>query len=82
MCQKLRESLQCKDTHFILTISLETKVVVVLACLGNGKFLQMVGKVYGITKSTTSIIVKKICEVVSRHLKPIIFMKPTTIRIK
>ncbi len=81
LCQKLRASLQCKDTHFILTISLETKVVV-LACLGNGKFLQMVGEVYGITKSTASIIVQKVCETISRHLKPIIFMKPTTIRIK
>jgi hypothetical protein len=35
LCQNLKASLQRKDTHFISTISLETKVVVVLACLGS-----------------------------------------------
>jgi hypothetical protein len=60
---------------------LETKVVA-LACLGSGMFLQMVGEVYGIVKSTTSIIVQKFCETIFRHLKPIVFMNPTTIRIK
>jgi hypothetical protein len=42
----------------------------------------MVGEVYRITKSIASIIVQKFCEAVSRHFKPIVFMKPTTIRIK
>ncbi len=74
--------MQRKDTHFRLTISLETRVVVALAHLGSGKFLQMVGEVYGIAKNTTSIIVQKFCEIVSRHLKPIAFMKLTTIRIQ
>ncbi len=74
--------LQRKHTHFILTIPLETRVAVALARIGSGIFLQMVGEVYGITKTTISIIVQKFCEVVFRHLKPIVFMKPTNIRIK
>jgi hypothetical protein len=61
---------------------LETRVAVALARIGSGIFLQMVGEVYGITKTTISIIVQKFCEVVFRHLKPIVFMKPTNIRIK
>jgi len=70
------------NAHFRLAIPLETKVAIALAHIGSGNSLQMVGEVYGNTKSTISITVREFCEVVSRHLKPIIFMKPANIRIK
>jgi hypothetical protein len=55
LCKKKR-SWQRKDIHysskrhFRLIISLETRVVVALAHFSSGKFLQMVGEVYGIDK--------------------------------
>jgi hypothetical protein len=82
LCQKFSASLQRKHTHFILAIPLETRVVVALARIGSGNSLQMVGEVYGITKNTISIIVQEFCEIISRHLKPIVFVKPTYTRIK
>ncbi len=42
---------------FQIINSLGTRVVVALVHLGSGNSLQMVGEVYGIAKSTTSIIV-------------------------
>ncbi len=40
---------------------METKVTMAFAKLGSENSLQMCGKVYGIAKSTTSIIVRKFC---------------------
>ncbi len=43
--------------------------------LGNGLFLQMCGEVYGIAKSTTSIIVRKFYSTIKKHLKPLVIPK-------
>jgi hypothetical protein len=50
LCQKLRASLQCKDTHFRLTISLETRVVVALDVLVVESFYKWSVKCMGLLK--------------------------------
>jgi hypothetical protein len=54
-------SLEQKNINMRKNISMETKVTMAFAKLGSENSLQMCGKVYGIAKSTTSIIVRKFC---------------------
>ncbi len=61
---------------------METKVIMTFARLGNENSLQMCGKVYGIAESTTSIIVRKFCVIVKKHLKPLVIPKSTRNKIK
>jgi hypothetical protein len=42
----------------------------------------LVGEVYGIAKSTPSNIGQESFEVIFKHLKSLVFMKPTTLKIK
>ncbi len=58
-------------------------VVVALPCFGSGFTLcKLVGEVYGIDKSTTSITGQESFEVIFKHLKSLVFMKATTLKIK
>jgi hypothetical protein len=54
---------------------MKVKVAMTLARLGSGNSLQMCGKVTGIAKSTTSIIVKEFCVAIRKHLKPLVIPK-------
>jgi hypothetical protein len=42
----------------------------------------MCGEVYGIVKSTTSIIVREFCQAIWNHLKPLVISKLTKNKIK
>jgi hypothetical protein len=42
-------------------IHVEIEIAIALAQLNSGNYLQICGKVYGITKNTTSIIVRELC---------------------
>jgi hypothetical protein len=65
----------------MLTILLETEVVA-LAHLCSENSLQMVGEVYGIFESTTFIIIQELCQVVSKCLEPLVFIKPIALKFK
>jgi hypothetical protein len=74
---------QFKNSHFKLAIPLETMVVLALPCFGSGFTLcKLVGEVYGIAKSTTSVTGQESFEVIFKHLKSLVFMKLTTLIIK
>jgi hypothetical protein len=51
-------SLEQKNINMRKNISMETRVTMALAKLGNENSLQMCGEVYGIAKNTTFIIVR------------------------
>jgi hypothetical protein len=61
---------------------MEVIVVMAFARLGNGNSLQMCGEVYGIAKSTTSIIVREFCVAMKKNLKPLVILKLTRNKIK
>jgi len=48
-------------------IHVETRVAMALTRLGGELFWQMYGKVYGIAKSTTSIIMKEFYSAIKKH---------------
>jgi hypothetical protein len=52
------------------------------ARLGSGDHLQMYEEVYGITKNTSSIIVKELYLAIKKHLKPLVIPKLTRNKIK
>jgi hypothetical protein len=52
-------------------ISMEIKIAMALAKLGNENSLQMCGEAYGIAKSMTSIIVRKFCVAIRNHIETI-----------
>jgi hypothetical protein len=54
----------------------------VFAQLSSGNSLQMCGKVYGIATSTTSIIVRELCSIIRKHLKPLVIPKLIRTRSK
>ncbi len=53
-----------------------------MAHLCSENSLQMVGEVYGILEITTFIIIQELCQVVSKCLEPIVFIKPIALRFK
>jgi hypothetical protein len=53
-----------------------------LARLDSGNHLQMYEEVYGIAKSTSSIIVKELYLVIKKHMKPLVIPKLTRNKIK
>ncbi len=48
-------------------VHVETRVAMVLTQLGGEFFLQMYGQVYGIAKSTTSIIMREFYSTIKKH---------------
>ncbi len=74
-------SLERKNTNMRENILMEVIVVMAFARLGNGNSLQMCGELYSIVESTTSIIVKKICVVIRKNLKPLVILKLTRNKI-
>ncbi len=75
-------SLERKNTNMKENIHVEAKVTMTFARLCIENSLQMYGEVYDIAKITTSIIVKKLCVAVKKHLKPLVIPKLTRNKIK
>ncbi len=75
-------SLERKNTHMREHIHVETKITMAFTRLGSGIFLQMCGKVYGIAKSATSIIMREFYSTIRKHLKPLMIFKLTKNKIK
>jgi hypothetical protein len=77
LCSIVAPSLARKDTHLRESISLETRVAISLSRLSTGNTLQMYGKVYGISRSSASIIVREFCVAIKKYLKPLVIRKQT-----
>jgi hypothetical protein len=56
-----------KYTHEKKNIHVETRIAMVLTRLGGEMFSQMYGNVYGIAKSTTSIIMREFYSTIKNH---------------
>jgi hypothetical protein len=77
LCSIVAPSLAREDTHLRESISLETRVAISLFRLSIGNTLQICGEVYGISRSSTSIIVREFCATIKKHLKPLVIRKQT-----
>ena len=65
-CPLLKNS----GTQMELGINVKIQVAITLSRLSNGNTLKMCGEMYGLTKPTTSIIVRNCCEAIKILLKP------------
>ena len=77
LCTLLGHVLKKKDTHLRQSISVERRIAITLARLASGNSLQMVGDLFGVGLSTSSIIVRECCEAIRIHLRPLVFKKST-----
>jgi hypothetical protein len=75
-------SLERKNTRVRESILVQTKITMALTQLSSENSLQMCGEVYGIVKSTTSIIMREFCSTIRKHLKPLVTPKLTRYKIK
>jgi hypothetical protein len=66
LCSIVAPSLAREDKHLRESISLETRVAISLSRLSIGNTLQMYGEVYGISRSSASIIVREFCDVIKK----------------
>ena len=82
VCQVVRPMLEKSSTRMELGIDVETQVDITLSRLSTGNTLRMCGEMYDLAKSTSSVIVRKCCEVIRVLLKPLIFVKLTKQRIE
>ena len=57
MCQFLEPHIKKKDTQMTESIDVQTRIAVTLVRLATGNTLSMIGDLYGIAESTTSVIV-------------------------
>ncbi len=82
LCTLLGPVLKKDDTHLRQSIPVECRVAVTLSRLATGHTLMMIGDLFGIGESTTSKIVRDCCEAIRIYLRPLVFKKPTLIRMK
>jgi len=77
LCERLGPYLQKEDTRFRVTVPVQERIAMSLHRLGNGDGLQSIGDLYGVHKSTLSIIVREFCRAVRKHLQPIFVQTPS-----
>ena len=82
VCEVVQPMLEKSGTRMELGIDVETQVAVTLSRLSTGKTLRMCCEMYGLAKSTASVIVRKYCEAIRVLLKPLVFVKLTKQRIE
>ncbi len=75
-------SLEQKNARVRESILVQTKITMALTQLSSENSLQMCGELYGIVKSTTSIIMREFCSTIRKHLKPLVTPKLTRYKIK
>jgi hypothetical protein len=75
-------SLERKNTRVRESILVQTKITMALTQLSSENSLQMCGELYGIVKSTTSIIMREFCSSIRKHLKPLVTPNLTRYKIK
>ena len=82
LCTLLGLVLKKKYTHFRESTSVECKVAIIMSRLATRNSLKIIGDIYDIGLSTTSIIVRECCEAIRIQLQPLVFSKPTLVRMK
>jgi len=82
LCTLLGPIMKKEDTHLRQSIPVECRVAVTLCRLATGNTLMMISDLFGIGVSTTSEIVRECCEAIRIRLKPLVFKKPTLVRMK
>ena len=69
LCEELGPLLKKNDTNYRNCITVERRVAMSLMRLGSGNGLQIVGDLFGVAKSTVSVIVEDFCRMVRLHLQ-------------
>ena len=77
LCHLLGPMLSKKDIKLRLCIPIECRISLTLHRLATGDILHILANLYGISKSSASIIVKEVCEGIKSDLRPLVFSKPT-----
>jgi hypothetical protein len=67
-CEKMGVSFKKQHTYFRNPILMEDRVAMSLIWLGSGNGLQLVGDLFGVTKGTISVILKKFCHMIRVYL--------------
>jgi hypothetical protein len=64
LCNLLGPALRKKDTIFRKSITIECRIAITLSQLATGNTLAMIGDLFGIGLSSTSVIVRECCEAI------------------
>jgi hypothetical protein len=75
LCGVLFPSLSRKDTNFRTSISLRNRIALYLNRLSSDNSLRGCVETYGIHENTTSIINRKFCAAIEKHVKPVVIEK-------
>ena len=80
LCEDLRPLLRRKSTRMRRAISVETQMAVTLYYLSDEGRYRKVANAFGISRSSVSIIVRRVCTAISEYLGPIYVHLPTSER--
>ena len=80
LCEDLRPLLERKSTRMRRPTSLETQMAVTLYYLSDGGRYRKVANAFGISRSSVSIIVRRVCAAISEYLGPSYVRLPTSER--
>jgi hypothetical protein len=76
LCERLGPYLK-KNTQFRVKVPVQDRIAMSLHRLGSGDGLQTIGDLYGVHKSTLSIVVREFCKTVRKHLQ-LVFVQTTS----
>ena len=76
LCEDLRPLLERKSTRMRRPISVETQMAVTLYYLSDEGRYRKVANALGISRSSVSIIVRRVCAAISEYLGPIYVRLP------
>jgi hypothetical protein len=77
LCERLGPYLKKEDTRFRITVPVQERIAMSLHRLGSGDGLQTIGDLYGVHKSTLSIIVREFCRAVRKYLQSVFVQTPS-----
>ena len=78
LCNELRQYIQQQDTHLRETLDVETQVAITLYYLSDEGRYQKVANAFGVSKSTVSIVVRRVTKAISHRLGPKYIRLPKT----
>jgi hypothetical protein len=64
-------------TRFRVSVPVQERIAMALHRLGSGDGLQTIGDLYGVHKSTLSIIVREFCRAMRKYLQPVFVQTPS-----
>ena len=82
LCHLLGPILSKKDTKLRFCIPIECRISLTLHRFATDNTLHTLADLYGISKSSASIIVREVCEGIKNILRPLVFPKPTLSKMK